>query len=86
MLVQCHGILSAFGFDVPTWEAFAEGAHPRNLFGGIMRAATLLFVATALGLTFVALGLLRMRLVSASCVNSFTAQSVPPGTTNGLGL
>ena len=54
-----------------------------------MRATTLLLLAMVLGVTFVALGLLRLRLVSVSCVNSFTAQFVPPGPTsgtNGLGL
>ena len=48
-----------------------------SLSGGMMRATTLWLLATAHGVTFVALGLLRIRLVSASCVNSSTAQSVP---------
>ena len=26
-VVQCQGILSEVGFDVPTWEALAEGAQ-----------------------------------------------------------
>ena len=59
--------------------AHAEG----NLFGGMMRAITPLLLATALGVTFVALAHMRITLVSASCANSSTAQSVPPGPTTG---
>ena len=59
--------------------AHAQG----NLSGGMMRATTLWLLATAHGVTFAALGLLRIRLVSASCVNSSTAQLVPPGPTSG---
>ena len=58
-------------------------SSPGNLSGGMMRATTLLLLATALGVTFVALGHLRIRLVSASSVNSFTAQFVPPRPTSG---
>ena len=29
-VVECEGILETVGFDVPTWEALAEGAHPLN--------------------------------------------------------
>ena len=50
---------------------------------GMMRAITPLLLATALGVTFVALDHRRIRLVSASCANSSTAQSVPPGPTTG---
>ena len=54
--------------------------RPRgSLSGGMMRATTLWLLATAHGVTFAAPGLLRIRLVSASSVNSFTAQFVPPG-------
>ena len=59
--------------------AHAEG----NLFGGMMCAITPLLLATALGVTFVALAHMRIRLVSASCANNSTAQSVPPGPTAG---
>ena len=72
-----------------TVHLFALAHAQGNLSGGMMRDTTLLLLATALGVTFVALGLLRIRLVSVSCVNSFTAQSVPPGPasgTRGLGL
>ena len=59
-------------------------AHAQsNLSGGMMCATTLWLLATAHGVTFIALGLLRIRLVSASSVNSSTAQSVPPGPTSG---
>ena len=59
--------------------AHAEG----SLSGGMMRAITPWWLATALGETSVALAHMRIRLVSASCANSFTAQSVPPGPTTG---
>ena len=69
----------------PPGPAHAQG----NPFGGMMHAVTPLLLAMVLGVTSVALGHLRTRLVSASCVNSFTAQFVPPGPTSGtsgLGL
>ena len=59
--------------------AHAQG----SLSGGMMRATTLWLLATAHGVTFAALDLLRIRLVSATCANSSTAQSVPPGPTSG---
>ena len=59
--------------------AHAQG----SLFGGMMHVTTLWLLATAHNVTFAALGLLRIRLVSASCVSSSTAQSVPPGHTSG---
>ena len=59
--------------------AHAQG----SLSGGMMRAATLWLLATAHGVTFAAPGLLRIRLVSASSVNSFKAQFVPPGPASG---
>ena len=73
-----------FTLVVAPGPAHAQG----NLFGGMMRATTLLLLATALGVTFVALAHVKIRLVSAFCASSFTAQSVPPGPTsgtNGLG-
>ena len=45
-----------------------------NLSGGMMRAITLLLLATTLGVTFVTLVRMRIRLVSASCANRSTAQ------------
>ena len=68
-----------FTLVVAPGPAHAQG----NLSGGVMRATTLLLLATALGVTFVALAHMRIRLVSASCANSSTAQSVPPGPTTG---
>ena len=59
--------------------AHAQG----SLSGGMMRATTLWLLATAHGVTFAVPGLLRIRLVSASSVNSFTAQFVPPGPASG---
>ena len=62
----------------------AGPAHAQaSLSGGMMRATTLWLLATAHGVIFAALGLLRIRLVSASSVNSFTAQFVPPGPGSG---
>ena len=29
-VVECEGILQSVGFDVPTWTALAQGAHPFN--------------------------------------------------------
>ena len=72
-------VLSFVLVVAPPGPAHAQG----HLSGGMMRATTLLLLATALGVTFVALGHLRIRLVSASCVNSSTAQFVPPGPTSG---
>ena len=60
--------------------AHAQG----SLFGGMMRATTIWLLATAHGVTFTALAYMRIRLVSASSVNSSTAQSVPPGPTAGM--
>ena len=64
-----------FTFIVAPGPAHAQG----NLSGGKMRATTLLLFATALDVIFVALAHMRIRLVSASCANSSTAQSVPSG-------
>ena len=60
--------------------AHAEGRQP---LGGMMRATTPWLLATAHGVTFAAPGLLRIRLVSTSSVNSFIAQFVRPGPVSG---
>ena len=50
---------------------------------GMMRATMPLFLATVLGVTFAALAHMRIRLVSAFYVSSFTALCVPPRPTSG---
>ena len=69
-----------FAHDIaPPCLVHARGNFP----GGMMLGVMPLLLATAPGVTSVALGHKRIRLVSASCASRYTAQSVPPGPTSG---
>ena len=82
-LLSSDHMLCSCRLNIP--KAPLSPAHAQSsLSGGMMRATTLWLLVTAYGVTFVALGLLRIRLVSTSCVNSSTAQSVLPGRASGM--